>query len=259
MIRRSSLKDQILTALVLAADVLGAVGETVPVKNRYRMIYGMLGATASSPKRERIDTLLVELSAEGLIKKQGSELPYLTTAGQKLKRRLLYEQKRDWDGKWRMVFFDIPEKRRLKRDALRRELMALGFGSWQRSCWITPFDVASELRVYIEGKKLTRNVDIFVGKRVGEVGDREFAASIWPVETVNKRYESLLRDWGKELQRESSSEQRQQVIVRLQDRFLRIFSDDPHLPRALLPTDWKGEEAKELYSKLVSIVAATTA
>lgn len=253
MIRKETLKDQILTALVLAADVLGAVGGTVPVKNRYRMIYGMLGA-ASSSKREKIDTALEELIDGGFVETQGSDVPYLTAAGQEVKKGLLREQQKDWDGKWRVVFFDIPEKKREKRDALRRELISLGFGSWQRSAWVIPFDVTNELLAYIKDKKLTKEVEVFVGDRPGETSDREFTAAVWPVEEINKRYQKFLDAWSKELKRESSGEERREAIVQLQNRFLRIFVDDPHLPPELLPLDWKGEEAKKLYSKLTSMI-----
>ena len=35
--------------------------------------------------------------------------------------------KKDWDGKWRLVFFDVPEKIRRGRDALRDKIKELGF------------------------------------------------------------------------------------------------------------------------------------
>ena len=44
-----------------------------------------------------------------------------------------------WDGRWRMVIFDIVEKRRARRDWLRRELHHVGFVRLQNSVWITPY------------------------------------------------------------------------------------------------------------------------
>jgi hypothetical protein len=54
--------------------------------------------------------------------------------------------KRRWDGRWRMVIFDVPEGRRLLRNRLRRQLHHRGFGYLQHSqipcvrnarCWLT--------------------------------------------------------------------------------------------------------------------------
>lgn len=43
-----------------------------------------------------------------------------------------------WDGKWRLVFFDVPESRRAVRDYVRNILKRLGFKEFQRSTWMHP-------------------------------------------------------------------------------------------------------------------------
>lgn len=45
-----------------------------------------------------------------------------------------------WDGKWRIVTFDIKELKRRERDQLRQELMNLGFVHLQNSVWVYPYD-----------------------------------------------------------------------------------------------------------------------
>lgn len=49
---------------------------------------------------------------------------------------------RRWDGRWRVLIFDVPEKRKHERDALRKMLQRLGFRYLQRSVWVYPFDCA---------------------------------------------------------------------------------------------------------------------
>src|SRR3990172_7215508 len=44
-----------------------------------------------------------------------------------------FKKPKQWDGKWRIVLFDIPEKDRLFRDILREHLYALGFFKLQHS------------------------------------------------------------------------------------------------------------------------------
>ena len=45
-----------------------------------------------------------------------------------------------WDGKWRMLIFDIPETRKALREKVRNTLRAIGFKWLQDSVWVYPFD-----------------------------------------------------------------------------------------------------------------------
>ncbi len=55
-----------------------------------------------------------------------------------------------WDKKWRLVFFDIPEKRRSVRNALRDKLKELGFYELQKSVFIYPCPCQDEIDFIIE-------------------------------------------------------------------------------------------------------------
>ncbi len=56
----------------------------------------------------------------------------------------------EWDGKWRIVIFDIPERRRAARDLLRLKLKQLQFIKWQKSVWATRVDCIDLLRKFIK-------------------------------------------------------------------------------------------------------------
>lgn len=55
-----------------------------------------------------------------------------------------------WDKIWRVVLFDIPEKRKKERDALARSFKTMGFCQYQKSVFITPFECADETDFVIE-------------------------------------------------------------------------------------------------------------
>lgn len=55
-----------------------------------------------------------------------------------------------WDKKWRMVIFDIPEKRRKVRDALRGHLRQIGFYELQKSVFVHPYPCADEIEFLVE-------------------------------------------------------------------------------------------------------------
>lgn len=54
-----------------------------------------------------------------------------------------------WDGKWRVIIWDIPEKRRNTRDLLRHQLKQLGFEKVQNSVWASKKDCIKLLKEYI--------------------------------------------------------------------------------------------------------------
>lgn len=62
----------------------------------------------------------------------------------------LQQEDREWDGRWRVVIFDIPEKRRGARDVLRYRLKQWGFTPWQRSVWVSRKNCTKPLRDYIK-------------------------------------------------------------------------------------------------------------
>jgi DNA-binding PadR family transcriptional regulator len=44
-----------------------------------------------------------------------------------------------WDGKWRVIIFDIKEKRKVIRNKLRYSLISVGFIKVQNSVWVYPY------------------------------------------------------------------------------------------------------------------------
>lgn len=60
------------------------------------------------------------------------------------------EVEEKWDGKWRLVIWDIPEKRRTVRNILRNKLKQLGFQQFQKSVWGSKKDCTEILREFVK-------------------------------------------------------------------------------------------------------------
>ncbi|MFH1093900.1 MAG: hypothetical protein V1739_07085 [Candidatus Omnitrophota bacterium] len=52
-----------------------------------------------------------------------------------------------WDGKWRIVIFDIAQIENLKRNAFRGKLEELGFKCVQKSVWVYPYQCEDEIKL----------------------------------------------------------------------------------------------------------------
>ena len=57
----------------------------------------------------------------------------------------LSQPKGKWDGQWCLVFFDISEIHRKKRDALRIYLRNLGMEQMQESVFVSPYDIFDQV------------------------------------------------------------------------------------------------------------------
>lgn len=55
-----------------------------------------------------------------------------------------------WDKIWRIVIFDIPERRKAAREALRKKLKELGFQELQKSVFIHSYECEDEINFIIE-------------------------------------------------------------------------------------------------------------
>lgn len=134
-------------------------------------------------------------------------------------------RKRKWDGNWRVVIYDIPEKQRIKRDILRKWLKRFGFGQWQISVWITPHPIEEEANVFFDEVGLGGKVDVYLSKRISGVLDRDFAEEIWQLNRLNRKYRTYLNTFQNKRRRE----------------YLELLIQDPMLPKELLPADWNWE------------------
>lgn len=69
-------------------------------------------------------------------------------------------QNKKWDGKWRVIIFDIPELNKRDRDFLRRELRWIGFAELQKSVWVFPYDMEKEILALLKLWKMEFQGDI---------------------------------------------------------------------------------------------------
>jgi len=65
-----------------------------------------------------------------------------------LKRKILRPKKR-WDGKWRVVIFDICEDKKSKRETIREWLKNIGLIELQRSVYVYPFEFKRQLDLMV--------------------------------------------------------------------------------------------------------------
>ena len=96
-------------------------------------------------------TTLGRLERQGLIyveERGGKQYARTTKTGEQLLALSKgMARARRWDKRWRVVLFDIPERRRAVRDGLRRFMSDYGFVRLQDSVWIYPHDCEESIEL----------------------------------------------------------------------------------------------------------------
>lgn len=114
----------------------------------------------------------INRAIDGLIKKNlirltinssGHKVVRLTKAGQeKLKEYKLSDLKitkpKRWDGKYRVIIFDIKEWKRSTRNKLRKWLEHLGLVRLQNSVWVCPYDCQEVITLLKANYKIGKEV-----------------------------------------------------------------------------------------------------
>ena len=126
----------------------GIISIAVVAPNILRLLKPF-GRALERKRRYEIKSSLSKLSERGLIEfvknQNGRSHAKLTKKGEKILRLAeindyQIKKPKKWDGKWRVIIFDIKEERKSTRDKLRRTLQMIGFYQLQKSVWVYPFD-----------------------------------------------------------------------------------------------------------------------
>jgi phenylacetic acid degradation operon negative regulatory protein len=160
-----------------------------------------------------------------------------------------HTREREWDQKWIIILIAIPEARRDARYSLRVKLSWAGFALLNAGVWVCPWtDRLAEAENVLEELSLTEVAHIFVGSLTDIDEQSDLAAEAWDIPTVEAAYEHFeINHLGNLPQ---SDEDAFVQLTRLVNDWRRLPLLDPDLPKELLPIDWIGNKAAQLFLEL---------
>jgi len=158
--------------------------------------------------------------------------------------------KYSWDGKWRILSYEIPEKKRELRDKLRREVAGWGLGPWHRSFWLTPHPITDNLKELISQKEEEQYVQAFEADHV--FGNRDILIEkVWNKADLDRKYRELFKKWHSLL---STEEEKTEKFRKVISEYVNILKIDPGLPVELVGQTWIGYEAFNIYKEIRGIL-----
>ena len=161
---KQEIKEKIASVskdILIAIGILGFIPIAVVAGNAVQLLK-YTGLT----KRPKIKTYEINKNIKRLIErglivvKENKDHKFLEVSPKGRKLLLKYElegfthkKQQKWDGKYRVVIFDISETRKKARDELRKIIKGFGFICLQNSVWIYPYaciDIVELLKKYLE-------------------------------------------------------------------------------------------------------------
>ena len=195
---------------------------------------------------------LQELERRQLLERQsggGAEAIYRLSEGGRLValggRDPAAEWARRWDGRWRLVLFDLPEAKASARKKLRRFLHECGFGYLQNSAWISPHPLSQITRdLSVHAKDVESVITLEARPAAGET-DADIVAGAWDFSRINGLYEQCRRvlsqlPWSP-VKARPSAEQLHRWAQLERGAWQEAVAADPLLPNPLLPAGYPGK------------------
>jgi phenylacetic acid degradation operon negative regulatory protein len=151
---------------------------------------------------------------------------------------------------WLLAIFSVPESERAKRHTLRSQLVALGFGAAAPGVWVAPSHRFDLTAATLERLQLASYVDLFRADYLafGDIG--KLAAQWWDLGELRDDYARFMSSYQQVLGRPMSPEGAFAEWVNALTAWRRLPYRDPGLPIELLPADWPGFAARELFEAL---------
>ena len=144
-------KGELVKIVLMTIAVVGMVLIVVALPGMGQVL------TLFKPKnqndRNKLRRVFKQLNKQKVInyyQKNGKDIIEITSKGEKKLVAYKFESlkldtKKRWDGKWRVVMFDIPERQKQARNAIGRKLKEIGFIQLQKSVFIAPYECEAEI------------------------------------------------------------------------------------------------------------------
>ncbi|MDD3498579.1 MAG: CRISPR-associated endonuclease Cas2 [Candidatus Moranbacteria bacterium] len=174
---RSETKKKIIL-LLLGGVALGL--STSP--RMQKRVLRIIGREWRSINRQKLYRNIRELERDDMVRYRRKEEWWnieLTEKGKKQAKKLGFDglkidKPKKWDKKWRVVIFDIPEKKKIVREVLRKKIQDLGFQEIQKSVFVHPYPCSDEITVVIKFFKADKFVKKFIATNFDKKTERHF-------------------------------------------------------------------------------------
>lgn len=205
---------------------------------------------------------LQRLEQDAFLESEGRSLDRVVKLTKKGRRLLRGERdpekqwERAWDGKWRMVVFDIPESSRKLREDLRNLIKTQSFGCLQKSIWISPDPFGQDIRNLRRMAPAPRTLsflecsELYGGKPI------EIAKAAWNFSSLDSNYTQYL-SFLDSCRKAPGQFPLEDFLTQENHLWDQAMGPDPLLPNELLPKKYLGKKALKARREIVPGIVET--
>lgn len=167
--------------------------------------------------------------------------------------------KKNWNGIWYILIYDVPEKDRGYRDNLRSFLERMRMGCLQKSVWVTPFDIRPEYDDLANAAEIQQYSFLFEATTVLGRSAQDIVSSAWGWERLAEAQSWYCEVCAENLQWLKTAHVSEDMLLALAREELSAYTvameDDPLLPSVLWPRDYLGEKIYSLHRRITAELA----
>ncbi|MFG2003271.1 PaaX family transcriptional regulator C-terminal domain-containing protein [Spirillospora sp. NPDC048911] len=156
----------------------------------------------------------------------------------------------DWDGRWTVLSFSMPESWQRQRHDLRSRLTWAGFGPLGNGTWIAPSQVdLGPVLATLDGLDMSRRVKVFHGT-AGEPTDvTQMIRDAFDLDELAAGYQEFLDRWDRPDPIPKAPHDLARYLWMMTE-WLQLIRIDPRLPVQHLPDGWPAVRAQRVLHEL---------
>lgn len=167
-----------------------------------------------------------------------------------------------WDGIWHLASFEIPERQRSARDAVRGQIVDLFGGQLSGGLYLSPLNWEPWMARVAKAHDVTDRITLLETATLSHAGASEpadIAAVVWPVDEVHRSYEAFVSRWQERLGSIPADRAGAvRVAFEAAHEFEMVFRVDPLLPKSIVRADFAGPAARRLFLDVLELVESRT-
>jgi phenylacetic acid degradation operon negative regulatory protein len=185
-----------------------------------------------------------------------SMTPRMADLLKKGSQQIYYPAQDTWDGRWYLLTYALNDDLETVRHILRKRLAWLGFGRLSSGTWISPRNRREELQEILVALNIQHCVDYFQADYIFPAQNCSLAQRCWDLAGLNERYQQFIQKHQPQFEHDCIADQAGESLTpeaAFRQRFWLVHEyryfpfSDPYLPHELLPDDWLGHSAINLF------------
>ncbi|WP_246122739.1 PaaX family transcriptional regulator [Actinoallomurus bryophytorum] len=153
----------------------------------------------------------------------------------------------DWDGRWTVLAFSMPESWQRVRHDLRSRLTWAGFGSLGNGMWIAPSRV--DIAPIVAGLGLNGHVKVFSATAEAPTDVAGMIRGAYDLDALAAGYRAFLDRWDRPGPIPEGPDDLARYLW-MTTEWLQLVRTDPRLPVERLPGDWPAVRGQEVLMRL---------